>query len=120
MKIFKILIIVIAIVLAILPIFIFKDRGGKIIYTGYLVRNWEAIYLVPNSPLTGNKDDDKIWVKEEDTDWLDTLTWQPIDANQNSEYAKVRATGVLYGPGSFGGVPGYKYEIKIDQIGQIN
>lgn len=90
----------------------------SVTYEGYVIRNWEALYFAPNSPVVGNNNQDKIWIKS-NGGWEKRLNWMSVNNSNTVEYAKVRIEGKLYGPGIYGSVPGYKHEIDIEKIEQI-
>jgi hypothetical protein len=100
-----------------------KNNSMAVSYEGYVIRNSESLYFAPNSPITGNRDEDKIWIQnsngENTTVWEKSLKWIATDESKKVEYAKVLIQGELYGPGIYGGVPGYKHEIRIQDIKQI-
>lgn len=102
-----------------------KSQNGKETqtYQGYLIRNPEAMYFVYNYPLEDNKDSEKFWVKDQNNkevmSWEKSLVWKPISPNSKSEFVKVTIVGKSHGPGVYGGVPGYKFEIEVHNVNQI-
>lgn len=104
-------------------ILVFFGIGKEVTYEGYIIRNWEALYFTKESPFSDINGKDKIWVKDNNDDkviqWEKSLKWNFINESKRAEYVKVRLEGKLYGPGVFGGTPGYNYEIDIHKIDQI-
>ncbi len=102
-------------------VYIQKYKPKYIISDGYLVSTWESLYFAKNLPQEGNSQSDKIWIKqtEKSIELMKDLEWKILNPETELKYVHVNIKGKLYGPGGYGGVPGYNYELEITNLNKI-
>jgi hypothetical protein len=119
----KIILLTLLIIVLTFCIFVYtqKYKPKHIISDGYLVSTWESLYFAKKSPEEGNSQSDKIWIKqtEKSEELMKNLEWKILNPETEFKYVQVNIEGKLYGPGGYGGVPGYGYEIEITDLNKI-
>lgn len=96
------------------------ESSEKVDYEGYIVRNWETMYFTNDLLSSNSENADKIWIKVSSNgskELEENLYWQPL-VGSSSDYTTVRIKGNLYGPGAYGHLGKFRYEIAIEEIQQ--
>lgn len=115
----KILIVGVVIIVVVLAIWLLSRSNTQTVSMDmYIIRDWETMYLAPNPFNEGNADSEKIWVKDPNNETqvqLERLNWVK-DPNDQTESIKVHVMGKLVGPGQYGHLGDFPYEIELTSI----